>query len=134
MRRVGLVAALIASAAGAASSDPAKPKRTEIELTLEPLHTDVAMGKPILVTVVFRNNLKRDIRIEGFNPEAGSSCSARMVAGKQITHRTVKSTTDVRVERLLARIWRTTETLPFPRVEIDRLRSKPAVSRSRSSM
>jgi hypothetical protein len=50
------------------SAEESKP---EIAITLEKPGSDFVLGQPIPLTVVFQNNLKRDVRIEDFNPEVG---------------------------------------------------------------
>ena len=73
-----------------ASENGSKP---EIAITLEQPKADFVLGKPIPLTVVFQNNLERDVRIEDFNPEFGiGSCTGKIQVTYALTRKGCVST------------------------------------------
>jgi len=79
--------------------------RSEIEITLEGPSEPPVLGRPIRLTAVFKSNLNRDAKIEGFSPEMGQAGSACMVCADgfgvgSVTSRSVKATTEIKIERL----------------------------------
>jgi hypothetical protein len=74
--------------------------RPDIEITLERPADEVVLGRPILLTAVFKSNLKRDVQIEGFHPEGGFDIGGRTICACKVTSRIVRATTEVAVERL----------------------------------
>jgi hypothetical protein len=97
-----LMLAIVAANLCSASEKETKP---EITITLKQPEAGLVLGQPIQLTVVFQNNLKRDVQIEGFHPETGHYISGHMVCadgprGGAVTSRTVIATTKIGVERL----------------------------------
>lgn len=100
-----LVASTVVALAYSVCSASDKGKRPDIAITLKGPAGELVLGKPIPLTVVFQNNLKRDVRIEGFHPETGHYIAGCVVCadgprGGSVTSRTVKTTTEIGVERL----------------------------------
>lgn len=88
---------------GCLASDKGKPP--DIALTLKGPEGELVLGKPILLRVIFQNNLKRDVRIEGFDPENGRYRTGCMVCADgprtgSVTSRIVTATTKIGIERL----------------------------------
>ena len=82
-----------------------KESKPNVSIVLEQPNHDFLFGQPIQLHVVFQNNLKRDIKIEGFCPEDGSYIAVHGVQGLTRTGcttatRRVRTTARVDVERL----------------------------------
>jgi hypothetical protein len=109
---------------GSICSAADKGSSPDIAITLKPPQGDIVLGRPILLTVVFHNNLKRDVRIEGFLPEAGSECSTQVTiscgrGGSTRTERSVKATTEIGVERLSGTVMKEDRDFEFG-ADVDR--------------